>query len=123
MPRVRTKPPSNHDVASRTARSTFQAGLVTALILLINLAVEPDLTADQVQVISLVALPIFVYLMNALEDASGVAVLGKKPPAPAADTLTAEELAAVRTALASRDEPRIRTLQADAPPRVERFRG
>lgn len=103
MPKRAVKPPS--ETNSRAARSGLQGGLVSAVILLINLLITPDLTPEQTLIISPFVLLVVSYFQNALEEASGVSVLGKRPAAPDADVLTAEEIALIRQALPAPRQP------------------
>lgn len=100
MPR-RTRAPKS-EPARRMLRTLFQVGTVTLLIQGYNVFVEPDLTAEQVSWLTAFGTMLVSFGQNALEDANVVPKMLKGPgPAPV-EGLTTEEIAAIRSALASR---------------------
>jgi hypothetical protein len=86
----------------RIARAGFQAGIGTIIVQGIQVFFPDHVTAAQINWIN----GLFVFLVgvtqNGLEDAGMPAMLKKSPAEPPADDLTADEVAAIRSALADR---------------------
>lgn len=121
MPRRPAKQPSEKN--SRAARSGIQGGLVSAVILLINLVINPDLTSEQTLMISPFVLLVVSYFQNALEEAGKVPPILKSAPAAPVTTLTPEQMLATAEylkakALRESAEPRVFTVQETSPPRA-----
>ncbi len=132
MPK-RRRTPAKSDPVRRGLRTLFQVGTVQLAIQGWNLFVGPDhrLNAEQVVWITTFGTLLVSFSQNALEEAGAVPTMLKgQTTADAATTLTPGQMIATAEYLrdrALREEvepsPTPRTLQIDALPRVERFRG
>ncbi len=133
MPKRPRRTQAKSDPVRRGLRTLFQVGTVTLAIQGWNLFAGPShqLTPEQTAWITTLGTLLVSLSQNALEEAGAVPTMLKgKTDADAVTTLTPGQMLATAEYLrdrALREEaepsPTPRTLQIDALPRVERFRG